>query len=148
MHGKTIMTDEHYSPIELTEDYVLGVSQIDTEHKKLVEIYNQLVAAIATDNARQLRETTLLQLFDYAAYHFVNEEKVMLASDFPGYQSHCRQHINFTESLNRLSADADQQSPEAALELLTIFVGQWIRGHILISDKQIGEHLLRLPTVL
>jgi hemerythrin len=131
--------DEVFSPIELSEEYKVGIAAIDREHEFLIGLYNGLVAAVKSGNARDMWDDAFQKLVEYADQHFTNEEQLMASRHFPGYDNHKRQHMNFVGSLNQLATERAGQDEEHALILLLIFVGQWIRGHILVTDKELGE---------
>ncbi|MEI7609726.1 MAG: hypothetical protein WCJ64_20285, partial [Rhodospirillaceae bacterium] len=48
------------------------------------------------------------------------------------------QHESFVRSLNDLVTDRSGDKV-ADLRRVAFFVGTWIRGHILVTDKQLGE---------
>ena len=131
------------SPIELTPEYLVEVESIDREHQFLIGLYNGLVASVRDSNARDMWDDAFQKLVAYADQHFANEEQLMVERRFPGYDSHKRQHDNFIQNLHHLATDRTSQDEKRALERLLAFVGQWIRGHILVTDKQLGEFVKR-----
>ncbi len=132
--------DEIFSPIDLTDAYKVGITTIDREHQFLIGLYNGLVSAVRRGNARDMWDDAFQKLVAYADQHFANEERLMIARKYPDYDNHKRQHDNFIQNLNLLATERANRNEEAALELLLAFIGQWIRGHILITDKQLGEY--------
>ena len=130
--------DEIFTPINLNDTYVIGIDSVDQEHRFLIGIYNDLLAKIASGHAEDLIDEIVKKLFDYADYHFASEERVMVTADFPGLDAHRRQHESFVRSLNDLVTDRSGDKG-ADLRRVAIFVGTWIRGHILVTDKQLGE---------
>ncbi len=133
--------DEIFSPIEMNDEYRVGIEAIDREHLYLIALYNGLVDAVREGNARDMWDDAIQKLVAYADYHFANEERLMTARQFPGYDKHRRQHDNFVQNISRLVAERANCDEENALKLLLVFVGQWIRGHILITDKELGEFI-------
>jgi hemerythrin len=131
--------DEIFSPIELSDEYKVGIAAIDREHELLIGLYNGLVKAVKSGNARDMWDDAFQRLVEYADQHFANEERLMTARQFPGYENHKRQHDNFVRNLHELATERTGQDEEQALKLLLVFVGQWIRGHILVTDKELGE---------
>ena len=133
--------DDIFTPIDLSEAYKIGIDSVDQEHRFLIGIYNDLVGKIDKGNPDDLIESVIKKLFDYADYHFASEERVMISTDFPGLEPHRRQHESFVRSLNDLVTDRTGDKA-ADLSRVVAFVGSWIRGHILVTDKQLGEFVL------
>ena len=123
---------------ELSDAYRIGIDSVDQEHRFLIGIYNDLVVKIDGGVTGELIDGVAKKLFDYADYHFASEERVMISTGYPGIEPHRRQHESFVRTLNDLVTEpADDKA--AALRKLVSFVGTWIRGHILVTDKQLGE---------
>ena len=132
---------ETLAPIELNDAYRVGIDSVDQEHQFLIGIYNDLVAKIDRGIAADTLDGVAKKLFDYADYHFASEERVMLSTDFPSIELHRRQHESFVRTLNDLVTERSENRGDDLRRLL-VFVGTWIRGHILVTDKQLGEYVL------
>ena len=133
--------DDIFKPIDLNEAYKIGIDSVDQEHCFLIGIYNDLVGKINDKGTAALIDSVIKKLFDYADYHFASEERVMISTDFPGIDPHRRQHESFVRSLNDIVTE--QTGDKAAdLRRVVAFVGSWIRGHILVTDKQLGEFVI------
>ncbi|MEI6559604.1 MAG: bacteriohemerythrin [Rhodospirillaceae bacterium] len=132
--------DKSFTPIDLTDEYRIGIDSVDQEHRYLIGIYNDLVARIRGDGAEDLIDGVIKKLFDYADYHFASEERVMVSTGFPGLEPHRRQHESFVRALNDLVAGQAGDGTQT-LHKVMLFVGSWIRGHILVTDKQLGEYV-------
>ena len=54
------------------DKYLLGIPEIDSQHKKLIEIANELydIASVSTDKYKQEMGTVLKKIVDYTVYHF------------------------------------------------------------------------------
>lgn len=133
--------DDIFTPIDLNDTYKIGIDSVDQEHRFLIGIYNDLVGKIGKGSGDDLVESVIKKLFDYADYHFASEERVMISTDFPGLDPHRRQHESFVRSLNDLATERTGDKV-ADLRRVVAFVGSWIRGHILVTDKQLGEFVL------
>ena len=65
--------------IEWNDEYLLGIQEIDNQHKKLVAIANELYD-ITTGNSEVYKlemSKVLKKLTDYTVYHFSSEEEFM-----------------------------------------------------------------------
>lgn len=81
---------------EWNEEYSVGISIIDDDHKKLVSLIND--ADIAKQNGEKLIEIMkiLNDMVLYARRHFKMEQAYMEEFKYLDYQSHKREHLGFT----------------------------------------------------
>lgn len=126
--------------LKWNDDYLIGVEDIDVQHKKLFEIagraYELLKNDFYIDKYDKIIEI-IEELKDYAVYHFNYEEKYMLSKGYKKFISHKALHDEFIEKvqntdLNKIDVDQNEY-------LLTIleFIVNWTKEHILDKDKQI-----------
>ena len=132
---------EHVSLIDLNDVYKIGIDSIDREHRYLIDLYNDLAQKVVFGTTTMQLNTAVDKLFDYAAQHFASEERLMWVTGFPNIESHKFQHESFVHTLTELVGQQQNKDDATALRQLAVFVGRWIRGHILISDKAFGEFI-------
>ncbi|MDI3280784.1 MAG: bacteriohemerythrin, partial [Bacillota bacterium] len=94
-----------------TEDLATGVTQIDDQHKELIERVNQLLAACSEGRGKEEVGRTLNFLSDYIVFHFGTEEKYMTQYDYPGYNSHKAQHTGFIKEFTDLKGKFETEGP-------------------------------------
>ena len=117
------------------EKYSMGISMIDEEHKKLVDIINKAISAKEhNDNPEEIKEI-LSEMVEYFDEHFSTEEACMIKFNYPEYKSHRNEHLDFIDktiaSYNKL-VRGDYQIANELLEYLK----QWLVNHIQGSDRQ------------
>lgn len=121
----------------------VGVPLIDHDHQYLVNLINQLHDAIGGPGEREVLETVLDALVDYAVYHFSREERVMEACGVPELPGHRRGH----EAFARRVLDIQQRfrdNRDAALGTDVLqFLKSWLKGHIVTEDRGIREYALK-----
>ncbi len=115
--------------------YSVGISMIDEEHKKLFGILNKAIFAKEhSHNPEEIKEV-LSEMAEYYHKHFTTEEAYMIKFNFPEYQSHRNEHLDFTDktfaSYNKL-VRGDYQIANELLEYLK----QWLAYHIQVTDRQ------------
>ena len=122
------------------ETYSLNVEEVDNQHKKLVELINDLHGAMISGKAKESLGKILSALIDYTLYHFATEEKFFDQYEYPDSNSHKKQHQDLVQQVAAL-----QQKFEAGEKVLTIdvmnFLRDWLNDHILGSDKKFGPYL-------
>lgn len=122
-----------------SEAYAIGHHEIDEQHQQLFELYNQALDALQ-EHPEDLTPGAVLQaLIDYTGYHFTTEQAVMAASDYPGRREHGREHRALLSVVSALVArvDADPNLLSDVVGLLRV----WIQGHVLHTDRELGEFL-------
>ena len=124
------------------KSFEIGIPAIDAQHRKLVDLINDLAAGI-TDGAQAPDVLALFcHLRDYAAVHFRDEELLMNASALSNAEKHLhrQEHLAFVNKAQEIASNPGLLQAEAAeqvLEFLTI----WLISHILGSDKKVAAAL-------
>jgi len=125
------------------DKYSIGNSEIDEQHKKLLELINILDACINLPDVSKLSlyKDTLDKLVDYINFHFSSEEKYMREINYPEYEFHRKAHYTFVKKVMQ-SVKYDFSEKDKDIEIkyreLLVFLKNWLVMHILIVDKKIG----------
>ncbi|MGN0432330.1 MAG: bacteriohemerythrin [Lachnospiraceae bacterium] len=124
-----------------TEDCLIGISEIDEEHKRLFElIANTDTALKSGDNAIANALLFINELKHYAVSHFAHEEAYMKRINDPELERQQKEHAAFLEKVNSYSfADITDESAKAIILELLEYLSKWLMGHILGSDILIGQ---------
>ncbi len=69
---------------------ILGIEEIDGQHKKLVSLINQLHKAMKLKKGSQNSGKILNSLADYTVYHFGYEEDLFEKYSYPGTAEHIK----------------------------------------------------------
>jgi hemerythrin len=118
-----------------TPEMSVGVDALDTDHKMLVSLINQLADAIAAGEARALVASVLNGLLDYTVYHFGREEAMMAACAYPGLAAHREIHADLIQRLHALR-DAYLGNPDGGIEPHVLeFMKTWLAEHVLGHDR-------------
>jgi hemerythrin len=129
-----------------SEKFETHIEIVDTQHKKLVSILNELCIAI---NERELDQTSLdevlKELLDYAAYHFAEEEQLMEDNKVSEKHTilHKMEHNSFIYDIERMRNYflPDTMSILEIGERLMKFVTAWLTYHILGIDKVLAAQI-------
>ncbi|HOL65607.1 MAG TPA: bacteriohemerythrin [Accumulibacter sp.] len=122
-----------------TDEYNLGITEIDDQHKGLVDLLNQLHQAIREHHGKATSRQILDRLVDYTRTHFLLEESLMRVTAYPGIEQHRRQHKELIAQIEALQRKMDQENAAISFELLH-FLRNWLIQHIHESDKRFGKH--------
>lgn len=116
--------------LEWKDQYIIGNRFIDSEHKILFEIANEVSSASAVSIPR-LKEY-FFELLQYTSMHFANEEMVMRDINYEALQSHQKSHADLIQAMKNLLV---QYHTMGELQShLEEFMNRWLVGHILRED--------------
>ena len=120
-----------------SEQYSVGVSELDNHHKKLINLLNDLHDAMKQGKSKELTAGIINELVSYAANHFAAEEKYMVKFNFPGYQKHKSEHESFVAKVVDFQNDYNAGKMLLTVEIMD-FLKQWLINHIQKTDKEYG----------
>lgn len=122
-----------------SDDFSVGVAEIDGQHQTLVALINQLHSAIRERHGSKASREILDQLADYTRIHFLLEESLMRVSNYAGFAAHRAQHEELIKQVTALQEKLDSGSGAISFELLQ-FLLDWLTKHINDSDKRFGAY--------
>ena len=123
--------------VEWSDSYLLGISEIDEQHKKLIAIANEFynVVVSSADVYKAKMPAILAKLKDYTILHFHDEEEYMKSVDYEGLQAQIYAHQAFVDRLNEVNLEAVDGDQEGYLRELIDFLAGWLINHILKERK-------------
>ncbi len=123
-------------------DDALGVNIgiVDKQHKKLVEMVNQLYKAMKTGQGNSMMGAIFLDLIDYTANHFATEEKFMQAKNYPGFEEHKKEHENLVARVLELKSKFEKGEKVFSSDVFNFLKG-WLINHIQGTDQKYGPYL-------
>lgn len=134
--------------IPWNDNFLTGIKQIDSQHKKLVEIINTLATSFAYNSHELNIDIIFDELIDYTIYHFDSEEKIWKKyfKNSRSKKEHEEKHKNFVDELKKL-IDLQKQKPiEEIAEKTLDFLVQWLVSHILESDRFMAYKVLAVDS--
>lgn len=128
--------------IEWDNSLSIGVEIIDEQHKMLIQKLQDLSEAFKVGLEQNKMLKTIDFMIDYTDFHFSEEEKLMAENNYPGLEIQKSQHTEFRETLDHIQEDYMDEGPTKALATsINVFLLNWLRQHITVSDVQIGKYL-------
>lgn len=126
--------------ISWKRSFNLGIQVIDDQHKKLIDIINELYEAQKLGTSQLIINEVISKLEEYTKYHFDMEEEMQHANKYPEISNHKKEHQEFIDKLTLLKRDA--RNNNLLLSLKTVdYLKDWTINHILGSDKDFGDYL-------
>ena len=143
--------------LEWKEEYSVGVSEIDAQHKRLFELVNK-IDEIATDRKGKLviyyKDILRIidELGDYAVTHFYDEEMAMEECGCPDYEEHKMKHELFSDEVSNIRDNlvndenfrTDENRLAELLSRLSNFLGNWLTNHILVVDMKYKDRVRKV----
>ena len=121
-----------------SEDFLIGIEELDHEHRCLIEDINKLHRDLLEHVDVDRIKGTLGSIHARIQAHFALEEHVMVSHEYPHYPEHKAEHEQlldeYTELMTKFERDPNLSDREAIQGVLC----QWIVSHILTSDKKMS----------
>ncbi|MCL2801862.1 MAG: bacteriohemerythrin [Treponema sp.] len=122
-----------------------GLSLIDDQHRKLVDLINDLFNHVTGNEAQERKyfDRVKSETLKYIKIHFATEERIMLVTKFEGYTKHKNEHEVFILALLDYVHDYEVGG-RLPLSAVLKFLKDWMVTHIVTEDKLFFEYLNKL----
>ena len=125
--------------MEWSPTFSVKVKKFDDQHKKLVELVNQLHDAMKSGEGNTVLGVVLQSLISYTSTHFADEEKMMQANGYPDLAKHKAIHQELVKQV--LDLQQKYQAGNAVLTMTVLsFLKDWLVKHIQGEDKRYGQY--------
>lgn len=121
--------------------FILGMDEIDEQHRRLVSMVNQLHKAMKLKKGRQQLKEILGALAEYTVNHFKFEEKLFDEHGYPETDLHKKIHKNLVKQVTEFQSQLEQGKASLSMDLMG-FLKDWLNNHILETDKKYVPFLL------
>ena len=122
------------------DEYNINVEEIDLQHKRLLELVNNLHASVEACIDKETLKEMLVQLVDFTREHFETEEKLMKEHDYPEFKKHHKEHKILLKHMNELVRMVSKGKSPTFYSDYDVST-DWALLHISEQDKQMGEFL-------
>jgi hemerythrin len=123
-------------------DHVLatGHAILDTDHQRLVELFNRLAAVVKGRKGKAACVELLDNIIHHAQVHFAFEEQLMSEQNYPNADLHAAEHCQLTKQAIRYMVKFQTGCAGSHIPLIH-FPEDWLTRHILTADKELAEFL-------
>lgn len=124
--------------IKWKNEYSIGVTKLDNQHKKIIKIVNQALGLqFSKQNEKEIEEI-LDNLQNYIKEHFKTEEEYMLKHQYSGYEEQRNEHNKFIDRLFMAQTEYCKNGHVTSINIFN-FIWDWFSQHILILDKKLSK---------
>lgn len=122
------------------ESLSVGVRKVDVEHKRLFLLLRRLQNGLRCGAGENLSKN-LDNLAEEAASHFLDEERLLLLTDFPAARPHEREHAQLLLKVSELQFRLRAGEAGALSIEVVNGISDWFERHIRESDKEFSAYL-------
>ncbi len=126
--------------IEWKRYYDVGIVEIDSQHKQLVDILNKLIQAKNKNSDENTLRAILQELVDHTQAHFVSEELHMRKNNYPLLDDHIQLHKFLINRFIKMIEKINDGNLEIGNELFER-LKYWLLQHVLEEDREYGYYL-------
>lgn len=128
--------------IEWDQKYNTGIEKIDEQHRKLVDLINNLYDKVVVEGDMNSVKDAIIDLKLYTIFHFGTEEKLFKKFEYTeeDHEDHLKTHKEFTDEIAKYMADNDTEQYELGYRLVE-YLKKWLFSHILVSDMKFASFL-------
>ncbi|WP_051340687.1 bacteriohemerythrin [Azospirillum halopraeferens] len=114
----------------------VGVDVLDGDHKRLLAMFNGLLAGGVSARAKDDVSGLLGDLRDYTDVHFRREEEWMERAGYPDLESHRAAHRHFVAEVEKLRREFDDSHAVMLRIDLILLLKDWLIDHIQTVDMR------------
>lgn len=127
--------------LQWNNELSVGISSIDEQHKKLINMINALNDELAKGQPNDV----LVKIFDglavYTVDHFGYEENLFSQYGYGESEAHKKEHIALIKQVGNLQEKMEKGDFMIGVEVM-VFLKEWLLNHILKSDKSYAPFLI------
>ena len=125
-----------------SDSWLVGVREVDAQHKHLVALLNKLHDAMTLGQGRKVLGNVLSDLIAYTKAQFALEEQLMRQHGYSEYTAHKQEHDRLAAQVVQFQQDfmVGGASVSSSVDVLH-FLRNWLQHHICGTDKKYAPFL-------
>ncbi|MDR3411651.1 MAG: bacteriohemerythrin [Formivibrio sp.] len=120
-----------------TNDLSVGNTQIDSDHKQLVDLVNKLHDAMKSGKGNTVLGEILADLIQYTSSHFKREEMLMQKINYAEFAEHKAEHTKLVGEVLELQTRFKTGATTLSVSVFN-FLSDWLRTHIKSRDVKLA----------
>lgn len=124
--------------VSWSEKQTTGNADMDHDHRKLVDLINQLANGMENDKPKAFCSSTLEQFIQELRIHFLAEEELMDRLEYSKVLEHKALHALLLKDVLAFKASYDA-SDSAEFVTLLVILDSWLNRDIMGADKALAS---------
>jgi hemerythrin len=129
------MTD---TSIKWDDSFLIGITELDHEHKVLIDDINRLHGELAGQDEKSEIEKCLGDIYARMQAHFALEEHVMKEHRYQFFDEHKREHEKLLDSYTEYMMQILNDTVVSYSSPIEDALKDWVMNHIINSDKKMS----------
>jgi hemerythrin-like metal-binding protein len=124
-----------------------GHSLIDSQHEAYLDLLDEIFALgrePLTDKSKL--DKALDEAIDYGLKHFIVEEELMEAMNYPDIDAHRKKHSEFRGRVENLRRAGKYMSPDDFLHEINLVMVKWLCEQMQTYDRALAEFIEKNKT--
>jgi len=129
--------------IEWSDELTVGVEEMDSQHRKLIDMINTVHDLLNEGKRDEAREFFVREITRYLEEHLKAEEEFMKRINYPDFERHKLAHDNFRKVISECIPKIEEGDIKEFRSSVAL-CWSWLYSHILKFDKRYGEFYNKL----
>lgn len=125
--------------MEWKDEYAIGIEEIDSQHKTLLEFITDFEQAVAGHAHWNTVQPLIARTREFVKFHFAVEESLMHIVKYPGVAAHRAEHQHVLAQLAALEHRVLRQETKGELQQM---MRTWLFQHIIESDRPFAQYVI------
>ena len=119
--------------------YLIGIDELDYEHRGLIDNLNELHEELLRHDDRDRVDQTLGDIHARLTAHFALEERVMREGKYAGFSAHKKEHEEFLDDYVDFLFLFENNPGLGYSVMIETYLKDWVVNHILTSDRKMSR---------
>ena len=124
--------------IKWEDKYSVGIESMDNQHKKLVQMINDIFDDLRSEGTHESLMKIIEGLVEYTQVHFKAEEAVFEKFGYEETEEHKEEHKKFIKQIADFKKGFEEGKIPMTMDIITFLEG-WLFSHIMGTDQKYGE---------
>jgi len=121
-------------------EFQLGVPSLDSQHKRFIELANDILQAVRAGETPKQVSARLSKLREYTVYHFADEEAFMRSVGYPELKAHSLEHEELKKLVRYHQEKLFREKLVREKDLLE-FLKKLLVDHVIYADLGVKRFL-------
>lgn len=127
------------------DEYSVEIKEIDSQHKELISLFDRITAAIDANRDWSEIHLRIIELRNFASFHFEFEEAMMRLYGYGDLKNHVEAHVEFFAKLSSIEKSTIIEDIKSETVNLLF---EWLFSHILSTDQAYATYILNGAQVI